>query len=339
MRGKSWTGLLLVVIITMAIAASGCGKQPAGSGKAAGPAGFKPEKSVTMVVPFAAGGSSDLLARAIEKVWSKYCPQPVQIVNKLGGGGLEGSTFVARAKPDGYTILLGYGSGHDLVMPHLEKIEYDPFRDLVPVCRLSMHTVLVLVPENSPHKSIQDIVDWAKRENKPVTAAVSTTAGAVDLVMRGIGKTSGIVVTPIPHAGSSQAVTTLLGGQTTMGGGFACEIIPALKANRLRPLASATYERDPAMPNVPTLREQGINVYNWGSVKGIAVPNNTPKEVVDYYAELFKKITEDPDFRKAMQDMLQPVQYMGPEEYAKFMRQAYDDHGRMIKELGLGRKE
>ncbi len=329
--------LVIVVVTAMMLAVCGCGKQPAGSGKANAPA-FKPDKPITMIVPFAAGGSSDLLARAIEKVWTKHCPQPLQIVNKLGGGGIEGARFVSRAKPDGYTILLGYGSGHDLVMPFLEKIEYDPFRDLVPVCRLSMHTVLVLVPENSPFKSIKDIVDWSKRENKPVTAAVSTTAGAVDLVMRGIGKTTGIEVTPIPHAGSSQAVTTLLGGQTTMGGGFACEIIPALKAKRLRPLASATFERDPAMPDVPTLREQGINVYNWGSVKGIAVPPKTSKEVIEYYADVFKKVTEDPEFRKAMQDMLQPVQYQGPEEYAKFMRSAYDDHGKMIKELGLGLK-
>jgi tripartite-type tricarboxylate transporter receptor subunit TctC len=331
---KTWVALLVMVI--MVVAAVGCGKTP--EAKPAAPAAFKPEKSVTLIVPFAAGGSSDLLARAVEKVWSKYCPQPVQIVNKTGGGGVEGAAFVSRAKPDGYTLVLGYGSGHDTVMPHLQKIEYDPFRDLTPVARLSNHSVVVLVPENSPFKSVKDIVDWAKKENKPVTAAVSTTAGAVDIVMRGIGKASGITVTPIPHAGGAQAITTLIGGQTTMGGGHPAEVLPQLKAKRVLPIAIATPERDPALPNVPTLKEQGINFYTWGSVKGIAAPKNTPKEIVDYYSDLFKKITEDPDFKKIMADMAQPVQYQNAADFTKFFKEAYDDYGKMVKDLGLDKK-
>jgi tripartite-type tricarboxylate transporter receptor subunit TctC len=344
MPGKTFGKIgVLIVALLLTIAASGCGKQQAGGDAAGAKSGFKPEKPVVMIVPFPAGGASDLTARAIEKVWSKYCPQPVQIVNKPGGGGLEGATFTARAKPDGYTMVLGYGSGHDLVMPYLQKVEYDPFRDLVPVARISIHSVVVLVPENSPFKSLKDVVDWAKKENKPVTAAVSTTAGSVDIVMRGIGKSTGITVTPIPHAGGAQSITTLVGGQTTIGGGHPSEVISQLRANRVRPdrvrpVGIATPERDPALPDIPTLKEQGINFYTWGSVKGIALPKNTPKEIVDYYGELFKKITADPDFKKAIQEILQPVQYQGPAEFAAFMRQAYDDYGKLVKELGLDRQ-
>lgn len=339
MFGKStWkTLLVLAIVLVMAVAAAGCGggdkKPPAGD--KGGAKAFKPEKPVTIVVPFAAGGSSDLLARAVEKVWSKYCPQPVQIVNKTGGGGVTGATFVARSKPDGYTLVLGYGSGHDLVMPHIQKVDYDPFRDLAPVARLSMHSVVVLVPENSPFNSVKDIVAWAKKENKPVTASVSTTAGAVDIVMRGIGQAGGITVTPIPHAGGAQSMTTLIGGQTIMGGNHPAEVVSPLKSGKVKAIGIATPERDPSLPNVPTLKEQGVNFYTWGSVKGIAVPKNTPKEIVDYYGDLFKKICEDPDFKKSMQDMLQPVQYQGPEEFGKFMKQAYDDYGKLIKDLKL----
>lgn len=335
---RSWMKLnFMVVVLVMFVFIAGCGKAPATPATPA-QTGFKPEKTITMVVPGAAGGSTDLLARAIEKVWSKYCPQPLQVVNKPGGGGVEGATTVARAKPDGYTLALGYGSGHDLVMPHIQKVEYDPFRDLVPVARLSMHSVVVLVPANSPFKTMKDVVDWAKKENKPVTASVGLTAGAVDLVMRGFGASTGITVTPIPHAGGAQAMTTLMGGQTLIGGGHPAEVISPLRSNRLRAIGIATPERDPALPNVPTLREQGINFHTWGSVKGIAVPQKTPQAVIDYYADVFKKITDDPDFKKAMQDMLQPVQYMGPDEFSKFMRQAYDDYGKLIKELGLVKK-
>lgn len=325
---------VLVLALTLLLVASGCGKAPAAK-TTEKTAGFKPEKPITMVVPGAAGGSTDLLARAVDKVWGKYCPQPLQIVNKGGGGGLDGATTVARAKPDGYTLELGYGSGHDIVMPHLQKVEYNPFRDLEPVARLSIHSVVVLVPENSPYNSLKDIVDWAKKENKPVTAAVSLKAGAVDMVMRGIGKATGITVTPIPHAGGAQAITTLIGGQTLMGGGHPAEVIGQIKAKRLKPIGIATPERDPALPDIPTLKEQGINFYTWGSVKGIGVPKNTPKEIIDYYADVFKKVAEDPDFKKAMLDMGQPVQYQGTADFAKFLRQAHDDYGVLVKDLGL----
>ncbi len=336
---KNWKTILCFVVLISMIVLAGCGKAPAADSKkpAASPA-FKPDKPVTLIVPFAAGGSSDMLARAVEKVWSKHCPQPVQVVNKTGGGGIEGARFVSRAKPDGYTLVLGYGSGHDLVMPHLQKMEYNPFTDLVAVARLSMHSVVVLVPEKSPFKSMKEIIEWSKKENKPITASVSTTAGAVDIVMRGIGKASGVTVTPIPHAGGSQAITTLMGGQTIMGGGHPAEVIPQMKSNRVRAIAIATPERDPALPNVPTLKEQGINFYTWGSVKGIAAPKGTPKEIVDYYSDLFKKISEDPDFKKIMSDLVQPVQYQNAADFAAFMKQASGDYAKLVKDLGLEKK-
>lgn len=333
-NGKWKVVVSALLVLALAVVVAGCGS----SEKKEAPKAFKPDKPVTMVVPMAAGGSTDMLARAVEKVWSKYCPQPLQVVNKPGGAGIEGSVFVSRAKPDGYTLIMGYGSGHDLVMPHIQKVEYDPFRDLVPVARMSIHTVAVLVPENSQFKSVKDIVEWAKKENKPVTASVSVKAGAVDLVMRGISKAADINVTPIPHSGGSQSLTSLVGGQMMMGGGHPAEVISQIKANRVRAIAIATPERDPALPNVPTLKEQGINFHTWGSVKGVAAPKGTPKEIVDYYADVLKKISEDPDFKKAMADMYQPVMYQGPAEFDKFMHQASDDYLKLVKELGLDKQ-
>lgn len=296
---------------------------------------FVPEKPVTMMVGFTPGGSTDLLARAIEKVWSMYCPQQVLLVNKSGAGGVEGATFVARSKPDGYTLLLGYGSSPELVTPHLQKMEYDPFKDLTGVARISIHSLAVLVKADSPYKTIADVVAWAKKENKPVTAAVSVNAGVSDITVRGIGKVTGIQVTPVPHSGSAGAINTLLGGNTIIGSGHPCEIVPQLKAGKLRPIGMATKERDPVLPDVPTLYEQGIPFHIWGSVKGIAVNPQTPKEIKDYYAELFKKICEDKDFIKAMNDMGQPIQYQGTDDFNKFMKQAYEDYAKTIKDLDI----
>jgi tripartite-type tricarboxylate transporter receptor subunit TctC len=328
---KRWGRWIVVALALAAMTVS--------AGWAADPkGGFVPKEPVTVIVPGAAGGSTDLLARAVEKVWSKYCPQPLLVVNKTGGGGVVGATAVARAKPDGYTLALGYGSGHDLVMPHIQKVDYNPFRDLDPVARLSIHSVVVLVPASSPVKNMKDLIAMAKKEKKPITASVGLTAGAVDLVIRGIAATSGIEITSIPHKGGAEAMTTLMGGQTAMGGGHPSEIIVPLKANRIRAIAIATPERDPSLPDVPTLIEQGINFHTWGSVKGIAVPKNTPKEIVAYYAEVFKKVTADPDFRKSMQDLSQPVLYLGPEDFGKFMVQASNDYAKLVKQLGLEQK-
>lgn len=232
------------------MAFSGCSKEASKEKKsegtpstlAAAVKAFVPDKAITLVVNMAPGGSADLLARTIEKIWPKYSPQPILIVNKPGAGGVEGATFVSRSKPDGYTLGLGYGGGSDLVMPQLQKMEYDPFKALTP------------------------------------------------------------------------------------------------KDKRVKPLAQSLDGRYPLMPDVPSLKEQGIPFSCIGTVKGISAPNGMPKEVMDYYNELFKKISQDEEFKKTMADMLQPVVYKNSDEFAKFFKQEYENFGKLIKDLGIEQK-
>ena len=229
----------------------------------------------------AAGGSTDLLARAVEKFWTKYSKQPLVVVNKPGGGGVVGTEGVVRSKPDGYTLYLGYGSGHDVVMPSLQKMPYDPLKDLIAVARVSIHSVVIVTGANSPYNSVKDIVAWAKKEGKPVTTAVSVKAGAVDLALTAFGKAAGVNIVTVPFSGGAEATTALAGGHLMIGGGHPSEIIPHIKAGRFKALAVVLPQRDPTLPNVPTLKEEGINVYTWGSIKGLAAPAGTPKEVVE----------------------------------------------------------
>ncbi|MDF2522403.1 MAG: hypothetical protein K0R31_44 [Clostridiales bacterium] len=296
---------------------------------------FAPEKPITMMVPFSAGGGSDLLARAVEKVWSKYCPQQVLVTNKPSGAGIEGANFVAKSKPDGYTILIGYGSGNDVVSPHLQKMPYDPLKDLTAVSTLSIHSILIAVPKNSPFNSMKDVTEWAKKENKPVTAAVSTAAGSADLLIRAVSKVAGIPMTPVPHSGGNVALNTLIGGNTMIGTAVPSEAQSQLKSGTIRPIAISTPERDPVLKDVPTFKEQGINFSSYGSIKGVAVPVGASKEIVDYYADLFKKISEDEEFKKAMDGLMQPVIYKGAAESAKLFKEAYDDYGKIIKENNI----
>lgn len=345
-RVRGWMGIFLTLTMLVAVGCSGAQKgtetkpadaKPAAPAEAAKPEVKKwtPDKPITMIVPYSAGGSTDLLSRYVEKVWSKYSPQPVTVVNKPGSGAIEGREFVVRAKPDGLTFLSGYGSGEDLVTPQLRKLPFDTFADFVPVGRISVHSILVAVPANSQFKTLKEMVEWSKKENKPITSASSGVGNSVDLVVKGIAKTMGANITTVPFAGGGPAVTALVGGQTMMGGGHPSEIMPHVKAGRLRVLGVALPERDPSLPDVPTLKEQGINFYTWGSVKGFALPKGTPAEIVAWYEEILKKISEDPDFKKAMTDSLQPVMYQNAKDYTVFFKQAYEDYGKLIKELDI----
>ena len=294
-----------------------------------------PSQPINAIVPFAAGGSSDLLARAIEKVWPKYSGQPWVVINKPGGGGVTGTEFVVRSKPDGYTLYLGYGSGHDTVMPHLQKMPYDPYKDLKAVGRVSIHSVVIVTGAKSQFNTLAEMIAWAKKEKKPVTAAVSTKAGAVDIALTALGKAADIQIATVPFAGGADAVTALAGGHLMIGGGHPSEVMPHIKAGRFKPLAIALPERDPALSDIPTLKELGINISTWGSIKGIAVPAATPKEAIGYLETTMAKVCEDPEFRKIMADLFQPVMYQNSADFTKFMKEAYDDYGKLIKDLNI----
>jgi len=294
-----------------------------------------PSKPITAIVPMAAGGSSDLMARAIEKFWTKYSPQPLVIVNKPGGGGVVGTEQVVRSRPDGYMLYIGYGSGHDVVMPSLQKMPYDPLKDLIAVARVSIHSVVIVTGAKSPFNSIKDVVEYSKKEGKPVTTAVSVKAGAVDIALTAFGKAAGVNIVTVPFSGGAEATTALSGGHLMIGGGHPSEVIPPIRSGRFKPLAVVLPQRDPTLPNVPTLKEQGIDVATWGSIKGVAAPAGTPKEVVKYIEGTIKKICNDPEFQKTMATLSQPVMYQGSEDFAKFMRQATADYARLIKQLNI----
>ena len=293
-----------------------------------------PTKPIQVIVPYAAGGSSDVLARTVEKYWTKYSPQPLTVIDKPGAGGVLGTEYVIRAKPDGYTVLFAYGSGCDLVMPHLQKMPYDHMKDLAPVSRLSIHSVVVNVSGKSPFKTLKDVLDWGKKGNK-ITAAVSTAAGAVDLVMRSISKRTGVPITTVPFTGGADAVTALAGGHLVIGGGHPSEVLPHIKAGRFRPVGVALDKRDGALPNVPTLKEQGIDVSTWGSVKGVAVPAGTPPEIIAYLDSTLKKVCQDKDFIKTITQLGQPVDYLNTKDWAAFIPMAFKDYGALIQELGI----
>jgi len=296
-----------------------------------------PDKPIQLIMPYAAGGSTDLLARALAQFGPKYFPQPLVVVNKAGGGAIPGRVDVVRARPDGYTVLFGWGSGEDLVVPHQRKLPYDVFNDFEVGPRLSIHSVIMTVPASSPYKTVAEFVTWAKTKEY-VTASVSTKGASVDITMQMFAKAAGFKLTSIPGSGSADALNKILGGHVDCSGQLPSDVLPHIKANRLRVLAVALDQRDPALPEVPTFRELGYNVVTAGSVKGVAFPKGTPKEIVTYWDKKLKEVAEDAEFVKILKDIGQPTLYMPSEEYRAWAQAAFEQYGKLIKEFGLETK-
>jgi tripartite-type tricarboxylate transporter receptor subunit TctC len=304
------------------------------AGQAAFAADKYPSKPIELVVPFSAGGSTDVLARLVAKFAPKYFDQPLVVVNKPGGGGITGTESVVRSAPDGYTLFVGYGSGHDLVTPHFQKLPYDTFGDLVPVSRLSVHSIVAIVRADAPYKTFKEFVAWGKKKDQ-TTAAVSTKAGSVDITFQALAKATGVKIVTIPFKGGADAVRTILGGQTDIGGNHPSEVMSHIKAKRLIPVGVALDERDPSLPDVPTFKELGYDVVTVGSVKGVAAPKGTPPDVVNYLAERFKKVCADKEFIAAMTEIGQPVMYQGPQEFGKYLKSGFATYGTLIKEFNI----
>jgi tripartite-type tricarboxylate transporter receptor subunit TctC len=319
---KKRTLLGLVLVVFLALPASGMAAEKF------------PTKAIELDVPFAAGGSTDVLARLVAKVAPKYFDKPLVVVNKPGGGGITGTESVVRSKPDGYTLFLGQGSGHDLVTPHFQKMPYDPVNDLIPICRLSVHSIVMIIRGDAPYKTMKEFVEWGKKKDQ-VTASVSTKAGSVDITFQAVGKATGMKIVTVPFRGGAESVTSIVGGQTDCGGNHPSEVISHIKAKRLIPIAVALDNRDPAIPDVPTFKELGYNVVSVGSVKGVAAPKGTPPEVIGYLAERFKKVCDDPEFIKSMTDIGQPVMYQGPQDFSKYLKDGFAQFGQMIKEFNI----
>jgi len=221
-----------------------------------------------------------------------------------------------------------------LVAPHFQKMPYDPFNDLIPICRLSVHSIVMIIRPDAPYKTLKEFVEWGKKREQ-VTASVTVKAGSVDITFQAVGKATGLKIVGVPFRGGAESVTAIVGGQTDCGGNHPSDISSHIKAKRLIPVAVALDNRDPALPDVPTFKELGYNVVALGSVKGVAAPKGTPPPVIRYLSERFKKVCDDPEFVKALKDIGQPVMYQGPQEFAQYLKDGFLQYGQMIKEFNI----
>ena len=261
-----------------------------------------PTKPISLVVPFAAGGTTDVLARALGERLSRALGQPVIIESKPGAGATIGADYVAKAKPDGYTLLVG-AVHHTIASSVYRKLPYDFQKDLVPITTIAMVPNVLVVNANTPVKNVSELVALVKAQPDKGNYGSNGNGTAQHLIGTQFQNSTGIPLTHIAYKGSGPLATDLLGNQILMSFDTITPVLPHIKGGKLRPLAVTTSTRSPALPDVPTLDEAGLKGFNIGTWFGILAPAGTPKEVAERLNTEMVKIIHSSEFRKRMEEI------------------------------------
>jgi tripartite-type tricarboxylate transporter receptor subunit TctC len=261
-----------------------------------------PVRPISLIVPFPAGGTTDVLARAVGQELSKSLGQPVVIESKPGAGATLGADFVAKAKPDGYTLLMG-AVHHTIATSVYKKLPYDFQKDLAPVTTVALVPNVLVVNPGVPAKSVAELLALAKAAPGKYTYGSNGNGTGQHLIGAQFEGMAGVQLLHVPYKGSGPLTTDLLGGQITMSFDTITPVLPHIKAGKLRALAVTTSKRSGALPGVPTLDEAGLPGFNLGTWFGVLAPAGTPKDIVARLNTEIVKLINSPEFRKRMEDI------------------------------------
>lgn len=285
------------------------------------PAQEYPVRPITFLVPFGPGGDSDLSGRVIGSVAVDYLGQPMLIQLKPGGQGIIGTDLAAKAPPDGYTLLAA-GSGWNSALPAIEGRSKGP-DEMEAVCRINYNSTLLCVRPDSQFKTFKQLMEYVKANPGKLLSGVGGPYTPHETFWRYLMKQTGVSVRILSFDGGAQMVLAALGGHIDVTGGTPQMLLPHIKGGKLIPLLYLDKARSPEYPDVPNAIEEGVHItcLQW---RGIIAPKGTPRPIIDKLGAAFKKMTEDPSVKAMMQKTGQGIQFMGPEEFAKFWRADYE---------------
>lgn len=292
-----------------------------------------PSKPIRWIVPFAPAGANDITARLAAERLTRALGQPVVVENRAGAAGTIGIELVAKAPPDGYTIV----SSSDTIAsaPHLySKIGFQPLKDFIPVTQLARQPVVLAAHPSLGVNSVAELVALAK--TKPGLGYATSGAGTQQhIAAEWFANLAGIELTHVPYKGGGQAITDFIGGQVPLASLGAAPLVPHYRSGKVKLLAQTTHTRSPNLPDVPTLEEagfKGLVIEQW---QGVFVPAKTPKEIVMRLNAEIVKTLADPKVREHYaQNGLEPVGNT-PEQFAAIVRGDYEKYGRLVRELKI----
>ncbi len=293
-----------------------------------------PARSVRYVVPQAAGGSSDTLARVIVPRLAELLAQPVVIDNRPGATGIIGSEIVARAPADGYTVLQA-ATSHATNLAMGVRLPYDTVRDFAPITLLSQQPNLWIVHPSLPVRGIKGLVALAKARPGQLDFASSGTGSSQHLAGELLNVMTGIQLTHVPYKGSPPALIDVLGGRVAVMVSTLAPAMPMVKSARLRALAITSRERSKATPEIPTVAESGVPDYEAISWQGVAAPAGTPRNIVQRLNDDLRKVVAQAEPRRQLAEQGYEPLSGAPEAFDAYIKSEISKWSRVVKSAGL----
>ncbi|MET0540542.1 MAG: tripartite tricarboxylate transporter substrate binding protein BugE [Variovorax sp.] len=294
-----------------------------------------PTKPIELSVPFAPGGTTDIVARVISEPLAKALGQPVVVINRPGGGGIVGAAETARAAPDGYKLGVATVSSTAANPAINPKTPYDPIADFTPITNIAATPNIIAVNPSFPAKNYAEFVEALKKNPGKYSYASSGTGGIGHLLMELYKSLTGTFVTHIPYRGAGPALNDVVAGQVMVMFDNIPSAMPFIKSGRLVPIVVSAPQRLKELPNVPTFKEVGLEPVNRMAYYGILGPKNLPKEVVDKIADGVKKSVEDPAVRKRIEDTGSLIVANTPDQFAAQIKAEFAVYKDVVKKQKL----
>jgi tripartite-type tricarboxylate transporter receptor subunit TctC len=293
-----------------------------------------PDHTIRLIVPYPPGGGNDTVGRLVAQRLASTLGQPVVVDNRPGAGGNLGTEQAARAKPDGYTLNLGFVANMAMT-PSLGKVGYDPFKDFVPIAFVAKGYQILAVNPASDIKSVAQLVAAAKAQPGKLNYGSGGNGTPLHLVGELFKLRTGTDIQHIPYKGSPQATTAVLAGETQLVFGSVVATLPFVQSGKLRALAVTSPRRIAAAPDVPTLGELGYPGIEASSWYGLFAPAGTPRAIVQKLNQEVGKLAQDPAYRDQLRRQGQEAESGTPEELASALRAEYDTWARVIKSANI----
>lgn len=293
-----------------------------------------PSKPVRLIVPFPPGGAVDYYARAVQNRLQETLGQPILIENRSGAGGMVGADLVVKAAPDGYTLLVGNIASLAMNVGLYSKMTYDPRKDLTPIIRTVAVNYVMTVHPSVPARSVKELIDHAKANPGKLSYGSAGSGSAPHLATELLKQRAGIDMLHVPFKGGGPMVADLLGGQIHIVIADQANLMPHVKAGKLRALAVGTLERSASYPDIPTIAESGFPGFEARAWQGIAGPANLPADIVTQLNAAFAKAMAFPEVHQRLLDGgLDPISGT-PEDFAAFIRNEIDKWAKVAKDVG-----